>query len=390
MSLRVAVVGAGTISGIHFDAIADQQARGLAELVGVCDVDAELAAATGQLWGVPSFTDHASLLRTLRPDVVHVCTPHDAHEPVAVDALAAGTHVLTEKPLAATTAQASRLADAAARAAERGIATGVCLQNRYNPTVVALARELTEGRHGAILGARAQVWWHRGTSYYSQAPWRGRWAQAGGGVLVNQAIHTLDLLTLLLGAPDRWSGHATRQEPIAGVEVEDTVQLRMWHPSPPGGDRADHPVSSALFATNAHWENSPIGLEVGTEAGLLRITVGDLVHVRPDGTTTVLATDITTRGPRAYWGASHGLLIADFYAHVTRLSGAGGDGGDGGSAEGGESDESGSGGDNGPGHDAAGAPGDARFWIDPSAALVSHRIARDVYARSGLIDPDEC
>ena len=358
MSLRVAVVGAGTISGIHLDAIADQQARGVAELVGVCDVDAGLAEQTGRLWGVPSFTDHATLLETLRPDVVRVCTPHDAHAPVAIDALAAGTHVLTEKPLAATTAEATRLAEAASRAAEQGIATAVCLQNRYNPTVVALARELASGAHGAIRGARAQVWWGRGAAYYEQAPWRGEWARAGGGVLINQAVHTLDLLTYLLGAPQSWSGHASRRVPLgAAVEVEDTAELRLVHPDPPGGGG---PVSSALFATNAHWENAPIGLEVGTDGGLLRITVGDLVHVRPDGSSTTLATDVTTRGPRAYWGASHGALIADFYAHVTRLRGVG-----------------------------DGDQADARFWIDPAAALVSQRILRDVYAESGLISPGD-
>ena len=207
------------------------------------------------------------------------------------------------------------------------------------------------------------MWWHRGAPYYAQAPWRGRWAQAGGGVLINQAIHTLDLLTYLLGAPDHWTGHATRQEPIPGVEVEDTAQLRMRHPSPP---HTDTPVSSALFATNAHWENSPIGLEIGTESGLLRITVGDLVHVRPDGSTSVLATDVATGGPRAYWGASHGLLIADFYAHVARLASAG------------AGTESGT-------HTGTAAEA-ARFWIDPAAALVSQRILRDVYAESGFIE----
>lgn len=359
--LRVAVVGLGTISGIHLDAIADQQARGIAELVGVCDTDAGLAAHAGELLGVPSFTDRTALFDTGRPDVVHVCTPHDEHVPVALDALAAGVHVLTEKPLAATTEAAMRLVEAAEAALTRGLSVGVCLQNRYNPTVVALARELAAGHHGPITGARAQVWWSRGADYYAAAPWRGQWARAGGGVLINQAIHTLDLLVHLLGTPDRWTGHATRHVPLpeveGGVEVEDTAELRLWHAAAPGTETR---VSSALFATNAHWENSPIGLEVGTANGLLRITVGDLVHVRPDGSTSVLATDVAAGGPHAYWGVSHGLLIADFYAHVTGL----------GAESAGRADR---------------AP-DARFWIDPAAALVSQRIIRDVYAESGLTE----
>ena len=140
--ITTAVVGIGDISAVHLAAIAGNPR---VRLVGVCDVDPERAAQASERLGVPGFTDHQSLFDAVHPQVVHVTTPHHQHVPVALDAIEAGVHVLTEKPLAATTAEATRLAEAASRAAEQGIATAVCLQNRYNPTVVALAREVRDG-----------------------------------------------------------------------------------------------------------------------------------------------------------------------------------------------------------------------------------------------------
>ena len=141
-----AVVGIGDISGNHLSAIADNPAI---DLVAVCDVLPARAAAAGQRWGVPSFTDHLTMLAETRPDVVHITLPHYLHAPVAIDALRAGSHVLTEKPLAHTVAAGRELADAA-RASDRKLA--VCFQNRYNPTSRALHDAVQSGRFGEIRG----------------------------------------------------------------------------------------------------------------------------------------------------------------------------------------------------------------------------------------------
>ena len=147
------------------------------------------------------------MLDAEHPDIVHVCTPHHLHAPMAIECLRRGVHVLLEKPVATTVADG----EAVVRAAEASTATvGVCFQNRFNPTVRAIRDLLDAGTLGDLLGGRAAVTWFRDESYYEARPWRGRWAESGGGVLINQAIHTLDLLQWFLGDVTTVRGVATR------------------------------------------------------------------------------------------------------------------------------------------------------------------------------------
>src|SRR4051812_27232480 len=188
-----AVIGCGTISIVHLGAITSLDGI---DLVGVCDTDADRAAAVGREHGVPWFTDHAELLETARPEVVHICTPHDEHVPVAIDSIDAGVAVLLEKPVAQTVAEAERLIAATRRRPD--VQVGVCFQNRYNTTVQAARALLGTGDLGRVLGASATLLWHRDPAYYEARPWRGRGRESGGGGLINQAIHTLGLLQWLL------------------------------------------------------------------------------------------------------------------------------------------------------------------------------------------------
>src|SRR4051812_44057288 len=189
-----AVIGCGTISIVHLEAITSLDG---VDLVAVCDTDADRAAAAGRKYGVSWFPSHTELLETVRPEVVHICTPHNEHVPVAVDALDAGVGVLLEKPVAHTVAEAERLL--AANRQHPDVKVGVCLQNRYNASVQAAKALLGTGELGKVLGASATLLWHRDPAYYEARPWRGRKCDSGGGVLINQAIHTLDLLQWLLG-----------------------------------------------------------------------------------------------------------------------------------------------------------------------------------------------
>jgi UDP-N-acetyl-2-amino-2-deoxyglucuronate dehydrogenase len=292
-----AVIGCGTISIVHLASISSLDG---VDLVGVCDTDADRAAAAGREYGVPWFTDHAELLDELRPDVVHICTPHDQHVPVAIGCLEAGVHVLVEKPVAATVPEADRLIAAASRHPE--VKVGVCLQNRYNAATRAARALLGSGELGALAGASATLLWHRGPEYYEARPWRGRKRNSGGGVLINQAIHTLDLLEWLLGDVADVRGHTGRYALDGVVDVEDTASVVLDHA---GGAR------SVLFATNTNVTDTPVTIEIATERALLQIR-GDLTVSYVDGRTETVSERHATIG-RAYWGASHDILIADFY-----------------------------------------------------------------------------
>jgi UDP-N-acetyl-2-amino-2-deoxyglucuronate dehydrogenase len=294
-----AVIGCGTISVVHFEAITRLEG---ADLVAVCDADPDQAGAAGQRYGVPSFAGHRQLVDEVHPDVVHICTPHDQHVPVALDCLDAGVNVLLEKPVAATVEEAERLIEAADGHPE--VKVGVCLQNRYNVATRAARDLLRSGELGAVRGASATLLWHRGPEYYQARPWRGRKRESGGGVLINQAIHTLDLLEWLLGDVVDVRGHTGRYALDGLVDVEDTASVLFDHT---GGAR------SVLFATNTNVTDTPVTIEIVTESAVLRIHGGLTVTYLDGRTETVAERRVDTPLGKAYWGVSHDLLIGDFY-----------------------------------------------------------------------------
>jgi UDP-N-acetyl-2-amino-2-deoxyglucuronate dehydrogenase len=298
MTTRTAVIGCGDVSVVHLQAIG--QLPGV-ELAGVCDTDPDRAAAAGRRYDVPAFTDHRQLLAAVRPDVVHICTPHHQHVPVAIDCLEAGVAVLLEKPVAATVAEADRLILAAGRHPQ--VKIGICLQNRYNATSRAARALLRSGAVGPVTGGSATVLWHRDPAYYRARPWRGQRRDSGGGVLINQAIHTLDLLEWLLGDVTDIRGHTGRYALDGVIDVEDTATAVLEHD---GGAR------SVFFATVANATDSPVTIEIVTGRAVLVIR-GDLTVRHADGRMDTVAEPVAETGGRSYWGASHELLIADFY-----------------------------------------------------------------------------
>jgi predicted dehydrogenase len=292
------VIGCGDVSIVHFQAITNLDG---AELVGVCDTDDSRRAAAAERYGVPGFADHREMIEAVRPDVVHITTPHHQHAAVAIDALDARVAVLLEKPVAHTMAEAERLIAAARRHPD--VKVGVCLQNRYNTATRAAQRLLRSGELGPVRGGSAILLWHRDAAYYEAKPWRGRVRDSGGGVLINQAIHTLDLMEWLLGDVVSVCGHAGRYALDGAVDIEDTAHLLLEHE---GGAR------SVVFATVANVTDSPVTIEIITEHAALLIR-GDLTISYTDGRVETIAEPVVSTGGRAYWGASHELLIADFY-----------------------------------------------------------------------------
>ena len=214
MSLRYGVIGAGVVAPLHLEAIA---ALDDVELVGISALDLDRASALANAAGCPAFLDHRELL-ALMPDAVVICTPHPSHPVLTIDALEAGAHVLVEKPLAPQVREADEMIDAAERA---GRLLGVCFQQRFR-SVIASARELiASGRLGELVRVSIVDPLYRPNSYYGTATWRGTWEGEGGGVLMNQASHTLDLLCHLAGPPAAvWGLSRRRSQPM---EAEDTA-----------------------------------------------------------------------------------------------------------------------------------------------------------------------
>jgi UDP-N-acetyl-2-amino-2-deoxyglucuronate dehydrogenase len=215
-TLRYALIGcAGQIAATHIQAIAQLPD---VTFVGMADVALERGRARADEAGCPFFADYGELLAETRPDVVVVCTPHPLHAPIVIAALRAGAHVLVEKPIAVEVAEADMMIDAAA---STGRLLGVSFQHRFDPAVEAMRGFIERGDLGALIRVECVEPWFRTDAYYRSAGWRSTWRGEGGGVLLNQAIHTLDVLCYVIGLPEVVVGRT--KVASHAVECEDTA-----------------------------------------------------------------------------------------------------------------------------------------------------------------------
>lgn len=188
-----AVVGLG-IGMAHADAA---YASPNAKLVAVCDIDpAKLQKAAKKYQGVRTYQSFEEMLQDPDIHIVSICLPSGMHADFAVRAMEAGKHVLIEKPIDITPDQAKRIE--AARLAS-GMKAGVVHQNRYNCNMYPIKEAIQSGRIGRLILGTFAVKWYREQSYYDRGGWRGTWEMDGGGSLMNQAIHTVDLMQWLMG-----------------------------------------------------------------------------------------------------------------------------------------------------------------------------------------------
>jgi UDP-N-acetyl-2-amino-2-deoxyglucuronate dehydrogenase len=291
--VRVAVVGLGDVSHVHLAAIA---AHPRAELVAVCDIDRSRTLVAPQ---VPFFSAAETMLATTPLDCVHVCVPHHQHLAVTKQVVAAGVHVLCEKPVAHTLHEAMEFA--ALAAAHPELVVAICLQNRYNATVRTLLHELASHRR-TVTGVRGSVLWCRPPSYFNAKPWRGSMETAGGGALINQAIHTLDLLQLVGGTVQSVSASlATLSD--NDIDVEDSATVHLEFASGATG---------FFTATNVNHANESIELIVATDGGHYLLRDNQLLFRNGEGD-QVLAQDEQVAGTQSYYGPGHRLLIHELY-----------------------------------------------------------------------------
>lgn len=209
--------GCGAISRNHLEAFRSVDD---AEIVGVCDIDPARARATAHDWGIPNAVDTVAALLALDLDIVSVCTPHPTHEDVVLQAAAAGVHVLCEKPLAVELESADRMVKACDDA---GVQLGVLFQRRFWPAAERIRAAIDDGTLGRPIMGQCSVMLHRGPEYYSRDAWRGTWANDGGGVLMTQAIHYIDLLQWFMGDVAEVYGRINTYKHGDHIEVEDSA-----------------------------------------------------------------------------------------------------------------------------------------------------------------------
>jgi predicted dehydrogenase len=260
--LRYAVVGVGAgVLKVHRPALSSNDV----DLVAVTDINEELGRSRAVELECDFYADHRDMLADKLPEVCVVLAPQPYHARIAIDCLEAGSHVLVEKPMAI------RLDDADAMIVAAGEARrllAVNFQQRFRPEVRAAKRLIEDGELGDIQRVSMTHYWTRPAAYYETAPWRAAPAIEGGGLLMNQASHDLDLLCYLVGMPERvvaWTDAI-----LHDVEVEDTVQAMLrWS----GG------VFGSFYTSTAGAGDEPSIVIHGT-AGRLRIFDGRLEFER--------------------------------------------------------------------------------------------------------------
>ncbi len=214
--LKTALVGYGKVAHLHAKAL---QSLPESDLVAVCGHNLPRAQAFADQYGIRAFSCVDDLIEQTGAEAVVICTPHPAHRQDTVEALNRGVHALVEKPLASTLADCDAM-NGAANAS--GAKLGVISQRRFYEPVIRAKQAISDGKLGRPILATAQMYSWRDQKYYEFDPWRGKWDTEGGGVLVNQAPHILDLFQWYMGPIDELFGYWDNlNHPY--IEVDDTA-----------------------------------------------------------------------------------------------------------------------------------------------------------------------
>lgn len=301
MTLNTAIIGAGAIHRCHVNALHLLPNVTLRALV---DIDIAKGHALADDYRCHFYQDYREMLRDRAIDVVHICTPHFEHKNMILAALAAGKHVFCEKPVGLNASEVADICQAAERAPGK---LGVCYQNRFNPTSLRIRQELADGELGKMLSIRAVLTWSRSGAYYTQSPWRGHLATEGGSLLINQAIHTLDLMQWFAGGVTRLKGVVDSGELAEVTEGEDSAMATLHFANGARG---------LFYASNCHSTDSPLLLEIHCERGTLRLNDNRLWRITPDQQSELVSDAAPDGSSKSYWGLGHQQAIHHFYQAI--------------------------------------------------------------------------
>ena len=294
------IIGVGAIGPIH--AVALDRIGGL---YGICDNQPDrLSGFYPDNENLHRYSDYEEVLSDVDVDVVHICTPHYLHKDMTIAALRQGKSVVLEKPVAMNKAEFDELYKIAEKAENK---VCVMFQNRTNPAIKALKSFLeTNNSLGKLKGITGILTWNRNAEYYLRDSWRGKWNTEGGGLLINQAIHTIDLLGYLGGKIDRVRGSISNKTLEGVIEVEDTADAIF---------ETEAGMKMCFYATNGCGYSRPLQLEVQMEHGLLRYADNRLYKIADDSC-EVLAYDSRRYPGKDCWGNGHQEVIEEFYKYL--------------------------------------------------------------------------
>ncbi len=257
--VRFAVVGAGGMGMGHCRFITERVPE--ATLTAVCDRHPERAQAVAEQFGVPFFADATELFQSGVADAVLIATPHYFHAPIAIEAFQHGLHVLVEKPLCVAVSEADRVLEAWQQSGKK---FAIMYQQRMRPENRVARQLIEDGLIGEVRRTMLLTCWYRTQAYYDSGGWRATWAGEGGGVLINQAPHYIDLLLWLGGLPGQVYGQT--RTALHEIETEDEAFAFLEYPNGAHG---------YLYATTNEEPGQNI-IEICGDRGKIRLQNGQL------------------------------------------------------------------------------------------------------------------
>jgi len=250
---RVAIIGTGVVGDLH---IASLKRLPNCQLAAVCDVvsDKGRKALDKNSVSIPVYTDLLEMFRAEKLDAVHICTPSGDHLDPAIISMKHGVNVLVEKPMEILPDRVDAIIDAAKK---HGVKLAGIFQNRWNDANIALRDAVRQNRFGKIAWIGVITPWYRTDQYYEEGAWRGTWKLDGGGAVMNQGVHQVDLMQWIVGPVKTVSAFASsRIHPK--IEVEDTLTCAVQFASG---------VYGTYVSTTAMWPGGPVRIEIGGEFG---------------------------------------------------------------------------------------------------------------------------
>lgn len=296
--MNVCIIGFGAIGPIHAEAVLSIPG---VTLYGICDIDKQRADNGAKKYGAKAYYSFDEVISDNSIDSVHICTPHYLHYKMITAALDAGKKVVCEKPITMTEEEFNKL-----EADYSDCSIFPIIQNRTNKCIMELKRLVEEDNtFGKLMGIKGEMTWCRSANYYNSAKWRGTKKYEGGGVLINQAVHTLDLMVYFGGKPQSVIASMSNKSLNGVIEVEDTVDARIAFESGTIG---------IFYATNAYSVSPQPTLTLNYEDSEFLYADGKLYK---DG--VKICEDESCFLGKKNWGSGHMRTLYDFYINHSVL-----------------------------------------------------------------------
>lgn len=306
--LKVAVIGCGSISCMHLEpAVALEEA----ELVAVCDIKPDRAEHAAQKYNAKPYTDYMGMFEKEQLDVVHICLPHYLHTKVACDAFKKRINVLSEKPMSIKYEDAIEAVELAEKC---GVKYGVIFQCRYNTPSMLVKQRIEDGKLGKVKCGRTTLTWYRSDNYYDHSDWKGTWEKEGGGVIIDQAIHSIDLANWMIDSIPIEIQASLHNRNHENMVVEDTGE---------GIIKYENGVLLSFYAMNNYFVDEPIEIRLVCENGKAIFSYDRAEISYNDGTFEAVNNMpqkmVSYTGGKDYWGTQHAVQIRQFYRSALGL-----------------------------------------------------------------------